>query len=73
MNDVHHDEEDAKIVFFSKFLDSVVYVFWMETMITEREEKAACRSTKHIICSEIVMRGMKIPGSISPYYIISID
>jgi len=41
--DIHHDEEDAKTIFLPEFLYSVVYVFRMETMIAERNEKTAGR------------------------------
>jgi len=48
-NDIHHDEEDAKTIFFSELLYSVVYVFGMETMIAEREEKTRGRGAQDII------------------------
>ena len=48
-NDVHHNEEDAEIIFFSEFLNSVVYILGMETMIAEREEKTAGGCAQDVI------------------------
>jgi hypothetical protein len=48
-NNVHHNEENAEAIFLPELLYSVVYVFRMQTMITEREEKTASRCAEYII------------------------